>query len=192
MSYMRLLIAEDDPLLGEGLSSALGRAGFSVIWVRDGKAAIAAIESDDFSALVLDIGLPLLTGTEVLRTLRAGGSNLPVLMLTARDSTRDKVLSLDAGADDYLSKTVDMDELIARLRALIRRSSGGGGQLRLGELTLDLASHSVKRNGAEVHMSRREFDLLHALINCVGRVLTRSQLEKSIYGWDSSIDSNTI
>jgi len=189
---MRLLIAEDDSLLGEGLSSALGRAGFAVTWVRNGKAAITTLDSNDFSAVVLDIGLPLMTGMEVLCALRTRGSNLPVLMLTARNSTRDKVLYLDAGADDYLVKTVDMEELIARLRALVRRTSGGDGLQQVSGLTLDLNRHIVKMNDVEVQVSRREFDLLHALVNGLGRVLTRSQLEKSIYGWDCSMDSNTI
>jgi DNA-binding response OmpR family regulator len=189
---MRLLLAEDDPLLGDGLCAALGKAGFAVTWVRDGRAALATTEAGDFAAMVLDIGLPVMNGTEVLKALRASGNTLPVLILTARDTTRDKVGILDRGADDYLVKTADMEELVARLRALIRRSGGGAGLLTVGDLTLDLTSHTVSRNGKTVGISSREFAVLRALMEGAGRVFTRSQMEDAVYGWNRSVDSNAV
>ena len=189
---MRLLIVEDDSLLGGGLRAALSKTGFVVTWVRDGKAALELLAREAFVAMVLDIGLPEMDGLEVLRRLRAGGQMLPVLMLTARDTTRDKVLSLESGADDYLLKTADMEELIARLRALIRRSGRAVGALSVGELTLNLEAHSVTKGGDPVSISKREFDVLRALMEGAGRVLTRGQLEQSLYGWNRNVDSNAI
>jgi two-component system response regulator QseB len=142
--------------------------------------------------MVLDIGLPGLSGMEVLRKLRSRGNPLPVLILTARDTTRDKVISLDCGADDYLLKTADMEELIARLRALIRRSGRAVGSLSVGDLTLDLDAHTVTKSGEAVSVSKREFDVLRTLMEGAGRVLTRGQLEQSLYGWNRSVDSNAV
>ena len=189
---MRLLIVEDDSLLGGGLRAALSKTGFVVTWVRDGKAALELLAREAFVAMVLDIGLPEMDGLEVLRRLRAGGQMLPVLMLTARDTTRDKVLSLESGADDCLLKTADMEELIARLRALIRRSGRAVGALSVGELTLNLEAHSVTKGGDPVSISKREFDVLRALMEGAGRVLTRGQLEQSLYGLNRNVDSNAI
>ncbi len=189
---MRLLIVEDDSLLGGGLRAALGKAGFAVTWVRDGKAALDLLPAQDFAAMVLDIGLPGLSGLDVLRQLRAAGNSLPVLMLTARDTTRDKVLSLESGADDYLLKTADMEELIARLRALIRRSGRAVGSLTVGDLTLDLDAHTVCKAGEAVSVSKREFDVLRTLMEGAGRVLTRGQLEQSLYGVNRQVDSNAV
>jgi len=189
---VKLLLVEDDPLLGDGLRAALGKAGFAVTWVRDGRAALGALGTGDFAAMVLDIGLPVMTGLDVLRELRALGNALPVLVLTARDTTRDKVVGLDRGADDYLVKTADMEELIARLRALIRRSGRGGGSLGFGDLTLDLVGRTVTRNGAAIAVSGREFAVLRALVEGAGRVLTRSQIETALYGWSKSVDSNAV
>ncbi len=189
---MKLLLVEDDPLLGDGLRASLGKAGFIVSWVRDGKTALGLLETEEFTIMVLDIGLPVMSGMEVLREVRARGDTLPILMLTARDTTRDKVLSLDRGADDYLVKTADMEELIARLRSLVRRSGRGGVSLCSGELTLDLVSHCVTRQGKTVAMSSREFILLRALMEGIGRVLTRNQLEAALYGWNRDVDSNAI
>jgi len=190
---MKLLLVEDDPLLGDGLRAALSKAGFGVTWVRDGKSALAVLEGGEFAAMVLDIGLPLISGMDVLRELRAAGNALPVLMLTARDTTRDKVQSLDRGADDYLVKTADMEELIARLRALIRRTGrGGGGSLSVGELTLDLVGHAVVRKGQTIAISSREFAVLRALMEGAGRVLTRNQIETALYGWNRNVDSNAV
>ncbi len=190
---MKLLLVEDDPLLGDGLRAALGKAGFAVTWVRDGKAALDVLGATEFAAMVLDIGLPVMNGLEVLHELRSTNNALPVLMLTARDTTRDKVISLDRGADDHLVKTADMEELIARVRALIRRSGRStGGSLSVGELTLDLVAHTVSRNGKAVAASARELALLRALMEGVGRVLTRSQLETSLYGWGRNVESNAV
>jgi two-component system OmpR family response regulator/two-component system response regulator QseB len=189
---MRLLIVEDDALLGAGLRAALGKWGFTVTWVRLGGAALDLLASEEFVAMVLDIGLPDVNGLEVLRRLRAAGNKLPVMILTARDTTRDKVTCLDYGADDYLVKTTDMEELVARLRALIRRSGRGGGALAVGELTLNLDTRVLTRNGEVISVSKREFDVLRALMEAAGRVLTRAQLEQSLYGWNRNVDSNAI
>ncbi len=189
---MRLLIVEDDALLGAGLRAALSKSGFEVTWLRSGQAALDALTVDHFVAMVLDLGLPGLDGLEVLRKLRATGNALPVLILTARDTTRDKVVCLDFGADDFLVKTTDMEELIARLRALIRRSGRGGGSFCVGDLKLDPEAHTVTQNGVPVNISKREFDVLRALMEGAGRVLTRSQLEQSLYGWNRAVDSNAI
>ena len=189
---MRLLIAEDDALLGAGLRAALGKWGFTVTWVRHGGAALDVLETEQFLAMVLDIGLPDISGLDVLRRVRATGNKLPILILTARDTTHDKVTSLDCGADDYLVKTTDMEELVARLRALIRRSGRGGGMITVGPLSLDLDSRAVTLSGEAVNVSKREFEVLRVLMEGAGRVLTRSQLEQSLYGWNRSVDSNAV
>jgi DNA-binding response OmpR family regulator len=189
---MKLLLVEDDPLLGDGLRAALSKASFAVTWVRNGKAALDVLAAEEFAAMVLDIGLPEMSGLELLRELRAGGNSLPVLVLTARDTTRDKVVSLDGGADDYLVKTADMEELIARLRALVRRSGRGSGTLTVGDLRLDLAAHVVSMNGNTIAVSNREFVVLRTLLEGAGRVLTRGQLEESLYGWGRNVESNAI
>jgi DNA-binding response OmpR family regulator len=189
---MKLLLVEDDPLLGDGLRAALGRAGFAVTWLRDGRSALSAAQSSDFVAIVLDIGLPVMDGMEVLRELRAADNPVPVLLLTARDTTRDKVMGLERGADDYLVKTADMEELVARLRALVRRSGRGNSHLSVGDLTLDLSAHTVAKGGVKLTVSAREFAVLRALMEGAGRVLTRSQLETSLYGWNGNVDSNAI
>jgi two-component system OmpR family response regulator/two-component system response regulator QseB len=189
---MRLLIAEDDALLGAGLRAALSKWGFTVTWVRHGGAALDVLAAEEFVAMVLDIGLPDMSGVEVLRKLRALGNKLPILILTARDSTQDKVTCLDCGADDYLVKTTDMEELVARLRALVRRSGRGGGLLSVGDLTLDLDARVLTVNGDTVSVSRREFEVLRVLMEGAGRVLTRAQLEQSLYGWNRKVDSNAV
>jgi len=188
---MRILLVEDDPLLGDGLRAALDKAGFNVVWAKDGGMALKQLESHDYAAMVLDMGLPTLDGMEVLRQLRAAGNRLPVLVLTARDSTRDKVLALDRGADDYLVKTAEMEELIARIRALVRRSANGGGNLSLGSLRLDLAQHVVTFDDETISLSAREFALLRALLEAPGRVLSRSHLEERIFG-GKDVDSNAL
>ncbi|MDD5334259.1 MAG: response regulator transcription factor [Rhodoferax sp.] len=189
---MRLLIVEDDALLGAGLRAALSKWGFTVTWVRHGAAALDVLANEEFVAMVLDIGLPDVNGLEVLRKLRAGGNKLPVMILTARDTTRDKVASLDLGADDYLVKTTDMEELVARLRALVRRSGRGGGVISVGDLVLNLDSRVLTLKGEAVNVSRREFDVLRVLMEGAGRVLTRAQLEQSLYGWNRNVDSNAV
>lgn len=189
---MKLLLVEDDPLLGDGLRAALGKAGFAVTWLRDGRSALNAAQGGSFVAIVLDIGLPVMDGMEVLRELRTTGNGVPVLLLTARDTTRDKVMGLERGADDYLVKTADMEELVARLRALVRRSGRGSGSLSVGDITLDLTAHTVMREGNTIAVSAREFAILRALLEGAGRVLTRSQLETSLYGWNCNVESNAI
>ena len=186
---MRILLVEDDPQLGDGLTIGLRQAGFAVDWVRDGNSADHALQSETFDLVVLDLGLPRLSGMEVLTRARGRRQTLPVLILTARDATGDKVSGLDAGADDYLVKPVDLDELAARIRALTRRSAGRAAPLLTrGNLALDPAAHSVTLAGAPI----REFSLLQMLLENAGRVLSRSQLEQSVYGWRDEPDSNAL
>ncbi len=190
---MRILLVEDDPQLGDGLTIGLRQAGFAVDWVKDGNSADHALQSETFDLVVLDLGLPRLSGMEVLSRARSRRQTLPVLILTARDATGDKVSGLDAGADDYLVKPVDLDELAARIRALTRRSAGRAAPLLTrGDLTLDPAAHSVTHAGAPVELSSREFSLLQMLLENAGRVLSRSQLEQSVYGWRDEPDSNAL
>jgi DNA-binding response OmpR family regulator len=188
---MRLLIVEDDALLGAGLRSALGKAGFDVSLVRSGEAALETLSKEFFLAMVLDIGLPGMSGLDVLSALRSEGNRMPVLILTARETTPDKVLCFDTGADDFLAKTTDIEELIARLRALIRRS-GRGGHFNVAGLTLDVDNHTVTQNGRPVNLSKREFELLRVLLEGVGKVITRSQLERTLYGSTNQQESNSI
>lgn len=190
---MRILLVEDDPQLGDGLTVGLRQAGFAVDWVRDGQSADHALASESFDLLVLDLGLPRLSGMDVLRQARRRGQQLPVLILTARDATGDKIAGLDAGADDYLVKPIDIDELAARIRALSRRSAGRAVPLLShGDLLLDPAAHTVTLAGEQMELSAREFSLLQLLLENTGRVLTRSQLEQSLYGWHEEPDSNAL
>ena len=190
---MRLLLVEDDPQLGDGLTVGLRQEGYAVDWVKDGIAADLALQNETYDVLVLDLGLPRLSGMEVLERLRGRGQTLPVLILTARDATGDKIAGLDSGADDYLVKPVDLDELAARVRALSRRSAGRANpELKLGELVLDPAAHQVRLAGVPVELSTREFSLLQVLMQNAGRVLTRAQLESSLYGWRDEPDSNAL
>jgi two-component system OmpR family response regulator/two-component system response regulator QseB len=190
---MRILLVEDDALLGDGLRAGLGQAGFDVDWVRDGPDALHAAQAEPFAAVVLDLGLPGLGGLAVLRRLRAGGSKIPVLILTARDAVEDRVTGLDAGADDYVVKPVDLAELAARLRALIRRAGGEAAPaLRRGDLELDPAAHRVALRGRPVELSAREFALLHELMLSAGRVLSREQLEERLYPWGREVESNAV
>jgi DNA-binding response OmpR family regulator len=190
---MRLLLVEDDPQLGDGLTVGLRQAGFAVDWVKDGLAADQALATETFDLLVLDLGLPKLEGMEVLKRLRGRGQALPVLILTARDATADKIAGLDSGADDYLVKPIDLDELAARIRALVRRAAGRAEPvLRHGTVTLEPASRRVAVADSAVELSAREFAVLHALMENAGRVMSRSQLESSIYGWRDEPDSNAL
>jgi two-component system OmpR family response regulator/two-component system response regulator QseB len=190
---MRILLVEDDPELGDGLTVGLRQSGFAVDWLRDGNSADQALQSESFDFVVLDLGLPRLSGMEVLNRARGRGLTMPILILTARDATGDKVSGLDAGADDYLVKPIDLDELTARIRALTRRSAGRAAPLLThGELSIDLAAHRVTLAGQEVELSSREFSLLQQLLENAGRVLTRTQLEQSIYGWRDEPDSNAL
>jgi len=190
---MRLLLVEDDALLGDGLEAGLAQAGFEVDWVRDGVAALHAVDAGGYAAAILDLGLPKVAGFEVLQRIRARGLRLPVLILTARDAVGDRVRGLDAGADDYLVKPADLGELAARLRALIRRSKGEADpRLRIGAVELDPAARDVFHDGQPVTLKPREFALLHELMLNAGRVLTREQLEDRLYRWGDEIESNAI
>lgn len=190
---MRILLAEDDPLLGDGLRAGLRQRGFLVDWVRDGAAAERELRAQPYAAAVLDLGLPLLDGLLVLQRARQAGVTLPVLVLTARDALPDRISGLDSGADDYTVKPVDLDELAARLRALVRRAAGQPqALLQAGALQLDSAARSVRLDGLPVALSTREFDLLQALLLAAGRVLSREQLEQQLYGWGQEVDSNAV
>jgi two-component system OmpR family response regulator/two-component system response regulator QseB len=190
---MRILLVEDDPELGDGLTVGLRQAGFAVDWLRDGNSADQALQSESFDLVVLDLGLPRLSGMDVLIRARSRGLSTPILILTARDATGDKVSGLDAGADDYLVKPIDLDELSARIRALTRRSAGRAAPLLThGELAVDLAAHRVTLAGDEIELSSREYSLLQMLLENAGRVLTRTQLEQSVYGWRDEPDSNAL
>jgi two-component system OmpR family response regulator/two-component system response regulator QseB len=190
---MRILLAEDDPLLGDGLRAGLRQLGFLVDWVRDGQAAERELRAQPYSAAVLDLGLPLKDGLAVLAALRRDAISVPVLVLTARDTVPDRIRGLDVGADDYVVKPVDLHELAARLRALVRRSHGQPRQtLSAQDVVLDPAARSVQRAGLPVTLSTREFDLLHALLRNAGRVLSREQLEQQLYSWGQEVDSNAV
>ncbi|MDD2926647.1 response regulator transcription factor [Rhodoferax sp.] len=188
---MRLLIVEDDAQLGASLQVALNEAGFNAHWVMDGQAAYDLLQREHFRAMVLDITLPGLDGLTLLKQIRADGSSLPVLMLTARDTTRDKVMCFDSGADDFLVKTTDMEELIARLRALIRRA-GYVGRIQNGDLALDADTRVATRNGQLLNLSRKEFDLLQLLMEETGQVIPRGRLEEALFGPNRNGESNVL
>ena len=190
---MRILLAEDDAMLGDGLRAGLQQLGFSVDWVRDGMAAERELFSGDYAAAVLDLGLPLKDGMEVLQSLRARKISTPILVLTARDAVPDRILGLDLGADDYVVKPVDLHELGARLRSLVRRSHGQmQDTLTCGEIVLEPSSRRVSLKGEPVLLSTREFDLLHVLMLNADRVMSREQLEQQLYSWGYEVDSNAI
>lgn len=190
---MRILVVEDDPLLGEALQAGLRQRGFAVDWARDGLAGLAAMESDHFDAVVLDLGLPRLNGRQLLARRRDAGDRTPVLVLTARDTLDERVAGLDAGADDYVVKPVALSELAARLRALVRRSSGmAQGEVHVGPLTIDPAARAVSWQDHAVELAPREYDILLALALKAGRVVAREQLVSALYEWDESIESNAI
>jgi len=190
---MRILLVEDDKLLGDGVQAGLAQSGCSVDWVKDGIAADLALKTGEYAAVVLDLGLPRLTGPELLQRLRATGNKVPVLILTARDTVEDRIKGLDCGADDYLIKPFDLHELAARLRALVRRSRGEPAPLlRVGELELDTVARRASFRGQFVELSVREFALLHELMLEAGRVLSREQLGERLYAWGEEIESNAI
>ena len=190
---MRILLAEDDSLLGDGLRAGLRQLGFQVDWVRDGEAAERELRAQPYAAAVLDLGLPLKDGMDVLASVRRAGVALPVLVLTARDAVPERVRGLDLGADDYVVKPVDLHELAARLRALVRRAHGQPQECLSAQTTvLDPAARSVLQAGVPVTLSAREFDLLHALLLATGRVLSREQIEQQLYRWGREVESNAI
>jgi two-component system response regulator QseB len=198
---MRLLLVEDDAMIGASVRAGLRQDGFAVDWIRDGASVESALampgDATPYDLVLLDLGLPKKDGLDVLRGLRARGRDLPVLIMTARDAVADRVAGLDAGADDYLVKPFDLEELGARIRALLRRRSGRAQSLlrhRLGdvEITLDPVRHEVRRGDASIALSSREFAVLQALLERPGAVLSRAQLEEKLYGWDEEPGSNTI
>lgn len=190
---MRLLLIEDDEMLGAAVRTGLEQEGYAVDWVRDGTAALAALRSEPFELAVLDLGLPGLSGLEVLKRARAAGVTTPVLILTAWDAVADRVAGLDAGADDYLGKPFDLEELAARLRALRRRAHGrSDNAIRHGPLVLDPVERTVTLDGTPVELSAKEFTVLHLLLENAGKVLSRERLEEGVYGWGSEVESNAI
>jgi len=190
---MRILLAEDDALLGDGLRAGLRQLGFQVDWVRDGPAAERELRAEPYAAAVLDLGLPLKDGLEVLAAVRRAGVSLPVLVLTARDAVPDRIRGLDLGADDYVLKPVDLHELGARLRALVRRAHGQPQELlRAQDVLLDPAARTVSQAGTAVVLSMREFDLLQVLMLSAGRVLAREQIEQQLYSWGQEVESNAV
>ncbi len=190
---MRILLVEDDRMIGEAITVALQDAAYAVDWVRDGETALRAIGNQEHQAVLLDLGLPKLDGREVLRRLRATGNTLPVIIITARDALADRVDGLDLGADDYLVKPFEMDELLARLRAIIRRQGGQATPvLSNGLLQLNLSTREVQYGDAQVLLTAREFALLQALLLRPGTILSRAQLEERLYGWNEAVESNTI
>ena len=190
---MRVLLAEDDPMIGASVRHGLGQDGFAVDWVEDGRAAELALAEGVHDALVLDLGLPKRTGLEVLGAMRKSGDSRPVLVLTARDAVADRVAGLDAGADDYVVKPFDLNELAARLRALLRRGSGRAGRLLAsGDVEIDPSTREVRLKGEPVAVSPREFALLEALLTRPGVILSRAQLEDKLYGWSDPVESNAV
>ncbi|MDT3672218.1 MAG: response regulator [Aromatoleum sp.] len=190
---MRILLVEDDEGLGKGILTSLKPEGYTVDWVRDGASALHALTHESFELAVLDLGLPRVDGLEVLQKLRAAGNQVPVLVLTARDATSDRIAGLDAGADDYLVKPFDVAELKARLRALLRRSfNRAQPALEYRGITLDPGSQSVTWNGQPVSLQRKELILLRELIAQPGRVLTRDKLQQVLYGWGEEAESNAL
>lgn len=190
---MRLLLVEDDPLLGSGIESGLKQAGFTVDWAKDGRAAQLALETTEYELVVLDLGLPRVSGMEVLGQLRRRGSDIPVLVLTARDTVRDRVAGLEAGADDYLIKPFDLAELVARIRALLRRAHGRSTPvIRYGDMVVEPDSQVVRRGDEQIPLSARECAILVNLIEHRGTALSRARLEESLYGWNEEVESNAV
>ena len=192
-SHMRLLLVEDDSMIGEAARQGLRQEGHTVDWVRDGREADAAVAAAPYDAVLLDLGLPRRDGLSLLKSWRAHNVTVPVLIITARDAVSDRVSGLDAGADDYLVKPFDLDELSARVRAVARRRSGRAESvIRIGELEIESSTKHVRWKGADVTLSPREYALLEALANRPGAYLTRAQLEERLYGWDEEIASNAV
>ena len=190
---MRILLVEDDAILGDGILAGLKLADYAVDWVRDGEAARLALLDHPYDACVLDLGLPRRDGLSVLNELRGRGNRLPVLILTARDTSADKIAGLDAGADDYLTKPFDLPELLARLRAIVRRASGEASpRLEHAGVTLEPAGKRVTFNGQPITLSAREYALLHDLLRHKTQIRTRAQLEESLYAWGEETGSNTV
>ena len=190
---MRILLVEDDFLLGDGIQKSLGHLGFTVDWMKDGAQGENALTTEEYAAVVLDLGLPQQDGLALLQSVRDKGLHTPILILTALDGKLDKLKGFSLGADDYVVKPIDMEELAARLRALIRRSAGRASPfVRLGKVEIDPERRQAWYEGNPVDLSVKEFAILELLMQNAGRVLTRTQLEQSLYGWGDGTDSNTI
>lgn len=190
---MRVLIVEDDETLGDGLYQGLTHEGYAVDWVKDGISADQALRAENFDIIVLDLGLPKMPGLRVLDNLRLRENRTPVLILTARDAIDDRIKGLDMGADDYMVKPFDLNEVIARLRALQRRSvERASSSIKYGKIEIDTASHTVLHDGVLLNLPRREFALLLKLVENQGKALSREQLSQSLYNWDEDVDSNAL
>jgi len=192
-TFMRLLVVEDDLLLGNGIQVALQQIGYAVDWLTDGEAAIHALNVETFDGVILDLNLPRKSGLEILKQLRESGHTLPILILTAKDTLQDKIRGLDLGADDYMIKPFELNELLARLRALLRRSKGRATTyLEYKELRLDPNNFIVTFNEETIAMSNKEFAILQTLLENIGHIISRQRLEESIYAWDSMVESNAV
>ena len=190
---MRLLLVEDDELLGDAVKTGLTQFGYVVDWLKDGESARSAIKTETFELIILDLNLPKLSGINLLQNIRCDQNTTPVIILTACESVEDRIKGLDSGADDYIVKPFDLNELSARIRALIRRSQGRADTaLQYRNITIDPASHSVTVDNVLINVPRREFALLQKLLENSGQVLSRDQLMQSIYGWDDDVDSNAL
>jgi DNA-binding response OmpR family regulator len=190
---MRVLLVEDDEMIAQGLQTALRQAAFAVDWMRDGKSAGTALQTASFDLVLLDLGLPQRDGIDVLRDLRKRGDATPVIILTARDEIQHRIAGLDAGADDYIVKPFDLDEVTARMRSVLRRAAGRGDPgIQHGDLRLDPITRRVEREGVPVALSGHEYAVLEALLQRPGAVLSRTQLEDRLYGWDEQIGSNAV
>jgi len=190
---MRILIVEDDRLLGDGIKVGLSQQGYAADWVEDGSLAQTALLNNEYDAIVLDLGLPHVSGLELLTEIRKRGDDTPVIILTAQDSVEDRIKGLDTGADDYLTKPFDLEELTARLRALLRRRGGRSTPvIEHEDIIVDPASHSVVKNGENIDISPREFTILQLLLENKGKVMSRSRLEEGLYAWNDEVESNTV
>jgi DNA-binding response OmpR family regulator len=190
---MRVLVVEDDRMIAEAVRTALEQDGYTVEWIRDGASAAAALATSSFDIVLLDLGLPRRSGLDVLRDARRQGTATPVIIITARDDVQSRVAGLDSGADDYLVKPFDLDELAARMRSVLRRGAGrGASAIEHAGIRLDPVTHEVSRNAAPVTLSAREYAVLEALMLRPGAILSRAQLEDRLYGWGGEIESNAV
>jgi len=190
---MRILIVEDDTLLGEGIRVGLSQQGYAADWVEDGDLAQSALLTNEYEAIILDLGLPKVSGLELLKEIRKRGDDTPVIILTAQDGVEDRIKGLDTGADDYLTKPFDLEELTARLRALLRRRGGRSTPvIEHGDIIVDPASHSVTNAEGTIDISPREFTILQLLLENKGKVMSRSRLEEGLYAWNDEVESNTV